>query len=247
MANALITAKEFADAGDEAVLIFDGAGVRWIPQLTSVEHKYHRLLEDVRHLIAGACVYCSRAYGVKDEIEASHFPLLDEFRGHPSIHRLVKEGYEIITLQSPRTVHKRAAGASRFTHSPRLAAARSADDRRGLGLDWRPRQRLSKRRRADAAARSGASAFAPPQAATPFDAISRGIRCGSSDAVDVLPRPSSSHTSSAATQLHESASPKARRQGSRGPRLPLSAPALLVVPADEGPPPIRAYHPRMIP
>ncbi len=29
MANALTTVKEFQDAGDDAVLIFDGAGTRW--------------------------------------------------------------------------------------------------------------------------------------------------------------------------------------------------------------------------
>lgn len=33
MANALTTVKEFKDAGDDAVLIFDGAGTRWVAQL----------------------------------------------------------------------------------------------------------------------------------------------------------------------------------------------------------------------
>ena len=98
MANALTTAKEFTDAGDESVLLFDGAGVRWIPPLADSDNEYHRLFEDVRGVIAGACVYCARAYAVRDEIEAAGIPFLDEFRGHPSIHRLVKEGYEIITF-----------------------------------------------------------------------------------------------------------------------------------------------------
>ncbi|MDP9416996.1 MAG: hypothetical protein M3P48_04015 [Actinomycetota bacterium] len=75
MANALTTVSEFKDAGDEAILVFDGAGTRWIPQLTDPEFRYHRLLEQVRDRVRGASVYCARAYGVKDEIEAAGIPL----------------------------------------------------------------------------------------------------------------------------------------------------------------------------
>ena len=31
MANAITTAREFADAGDDAVVLFDGAGPKWVP------------------------------------------------------------------------------------------------------------------------------------------------------------------------------------------------------------------------
>jgi zona occludens toxin (predicted ATPase) len=48
MANALTTVKEFKDAGDDAVLIFDGAGTRWVPQLAEEDNKYHGMLEDIR-------------------------------------------------------------------------------------------------------------------------------------------------------------------------------------------------------
>ncbi len=44
MVNALTTTKEFKDAGDDAILIFDGAGTRWRPRLTDPDEKYHRLL-----------------------------------------------------------------------------------------------------------------------------------------------------------------------------------------------------------
>ncbi len=98
MANALTTAKEFKDAGDDAVLIFDGAGTRWLPQLADAGHKYHRLLEDVRGQVQGACVYCARAYGVKDAIEAAGIPLLDEYRGHPSLRDLMLEGRQVVTF-----------------------------------------------------------------------------------------------------------------------------------------------------
>lgn len=98
MANALTTVKEFRDAGDDAVLIFDGAATRWVPQLADADHKYHRLFEDVRDQVQGACVYCARAYGVKDAIEAAGIPLLDEYRGHPSVRDLMVEGRQVVTF-----------------------------------------------------------------------------------------------------------------------------------------------------
>jgi hypothetical protein len=43
-------------------------------------------------------VYCSRAYGVKDAVEAAGIPFLDEFRGHPSLRSLVASGHQVITF-----------------------------------------------------------------------------------------------------------------------------------------------------
>jgi hypothetical protein len=66
LANALTTAREFIEAGDEIAVIFDGAGVKWVPEVAQPDHKYHGLFEEVRSAVTGACVYCSRAYGVTD-------------------------------------------------------------------------------------------------------------------------------------------------------------------------------------
>lgn len=97
MANALTLAKEGKEAGDEVRLVLDGAGTKWAPELAKDDHKYHRLFEDVRDK-AAACVYCARAYGVKDEIEAAGVGLLDEYKGHPSIRQLITDGFEVITF-----------------------------------------------------------------------------------------------------------------------------------------------------
>lgn len=78
MANALITAREFKEEGDEVAVVFDGAGVRWVPRLTDPEHKYSRLLDSLEDRVAGA-------YGVREEIEASEVPLISEYRRHPSL------------------------------------------------------------------------------------------------------------------------------------------------------------------
>jgi len=96
--NALTTAKEFHEAGDEAVVIFDGAGTKWLPELSRPDHDYHGLFEDARDLITGACSYCAAAFGVREQVEELAIPLLDEYSGHPSIRRLTSDGYTVLTF-----------------------------------------------------------------------------------------------------------------------------------------------------
>ena len=95
--NALQTTKEFKEAGDKVRLVFDGAGTRWIGELGSAEHKYHRLFESVKDR-AGACSYCAGAFGVKTAVEQQHVSLLDEFDGHPSLRTAVTDGYQVISF-----------------------------------------------------------------------------------------------------------------------------------------------------
>lgn len=96
--NALQIARELKGAGEDVTVIFDGAGTQWVPTLSDEDHKYHTLYRQVSDAIQGACSYCAGAYGVKDQIEASEVELLDEFDGHPSIHKLISNGYQIITF-----------------------------------------------------------------------------------------------------------------------------------------------------
>jgi hypothetical protein len=86
------------EAGDEVTLVFDGAATLWIAELSGTEHKYSGLFEEVRPKIAGACAYCSRAYGVKAQVEAAGIRLLREYADHPSIRTLIADGYEVITF-----------------------------------------------------------------------------------------------------------------------------------------------------
>jgi hypothetical protein len=96
--NALQIARELDEAGDEVTIIFDGAGTQWVPALDDGNHKYHSLYSKVRSVIAGACSYCAGAYGVKDEIEDTDVGLLDEFDGHPSVRKLLSNGYQVVTF-----------------------------------------------------------------------------------------------------------------------------------------------------
>lgn len=98
LANALELVKEAAEAGDETELVFDGAGVRWIPELANPEHKLHKVFEAVRDRVAGACEFCAVAFQVKEPIRRARVRLINEYEGHPSLRRRVAEGYEVVTF-----------------------------------------------------------------------------------------------------------------------------------------------------
>jgi hypothetical protein len=96
--NALVTAREFKEAEDEVVLLFDGAGTRWIAELLDPGHKYHGAFEAVRDVVSGACGYCATAYGVRETVEEAGIPLLSQYADHPSIRGLVSQGYSVVTF-----------------------------------------------------------------------------------------------------------------------------------------------------
>ncbi len=96
--NALETAKELKEADDEVQLIFDGAGTKWIPELSRQDSRFSRQYDPIRDRIAGACRFCAVAFGVKDQIERTDIPLLGEYEGHPSLRKLISQGYQIIAF-----------------------------------------------------------------------------------------------------------------------------------------------------
>ena len=97
-ANALTTAYEFKEAGDEVTVVFTGAGTKWVAELSDPEHRLHRAFNLVKDEVAGACKACAVSFGVREEVEASGVPLLTEYRGHQSLRKLVIEGYQIMTF-----------------------------------------------------------------------------------------------------------------------------------------------------
>ncbi len=96
--NALELVRECQAAGDQVELIFDGAGVSWIPLLADPEHKLHKVFVSVRESIAGACEFCSGAFDVKEDVRAAGVPFLSEFEGHPSLRKRISEGFQVITF-----------------------------------------------------------------------------------------------------------------------------------------------------
>ncbi len=98
MANALMAVQEFKDNGDEVQLILDGAGVKWVGELSKADHDYHDVWKRVEDKLAGVCQYCAGAFGVRPDVESAGAPLTDAYQGHPSFRDLVQQGYQIITF-----------------------------------------------------------------------------------------------------------------------------------------------------
>jgi len=98
--HALLYAQEVHEAGGQAQVVLDGAGTLWLERFEDPEFPYAALYEQVRDagLISGACDYCSSAFGVKEKVEASGLPLVDEYQGHPSLVGLIRDGYQVVTL-----------------------------------------------------------------------------------------------------------------------------------------------------
>jgi len=98
IANALQAVKEFTEAGDDVQLIFDGAGVKWVGELSQEGHKYHPVFEQVKNKVTGVCEYCAGAFAVEDAVKQSGLPLATDYEGHPSFKKLVDGGYSVITF-----------------------------------------------------------------------------------------------------------------------------------------------------
>jgi hypothetical protein len=96
--NALMAALEYKESGEEACIVFDGAGTQAAAALAQSDHDYHELFTQTRDRIVGACSYCAGAYEVKEKIRDQNVPLLDEFKGHPSFKQFADDGYTILTF-----------------------------------------------------------------------------------------------------------------------------------------------------
>lgn len=95
---ALEAAKEFNGPDEEVKIIFDGAATAWLPKMSNQNDKLHILFNQIKNRILGACLFCAKSLNISKEIEASGIPLLGEYEEHPSIKRLIAEGYNIITF-----------------------------------------------------------------------------------------------------------------------------------------------------
>lgn len=98
LANALFTAKEFVEHGDDIRIIFDGAGVTCIPALANPDHRYHTLYNELRDYISGVCSYCADAFQVTQAVKKEALKFADEFEGHPSLRNLLNQGYQVLTF-----------------------------------------------------------------------------------------------------------------------------------------------------
>ncbi len=98
LVNGLEIARDLVQQGASVEVVFDGAGTKWIPELTHPESKLHPLFEALRPQIAGVCAFCSSAYGVQEQVQAAGIPLLQENNGHPGIATRLLQNHHVLTF-----------------------------------------------------------------------------------------------------------------------------------------------------
>ncbi len=101
--NALAAAYDFKQKGDEVTVLFQGAGTRWLGELSKADHPVHALFEEVRDTIAGASKACADVFGAGEEVAASGFELISEnpvpgTAGLPSVQALLTQGHTVLTF-----------------------------------------------------------------------------------------------------------------------------------------------------
>ncbi len=101
--NALAAAYDFKQKGDEVTVLFQGAGTRWLGELSKDDHPAHALFEEVRDTVAGASSGCADVFGAREAVVTSGFDLISEnpvpgTSGLPSIQALVTQGNTVLTF-----------------------------------------------------------------------------------------------------------------------------------------------------
>lgn len=101
--NGLAAAYDFKQAGDDVSVIFQGAGTRWIGELTKKDHPAHDLFEAVKDQVAGVSCGCADVFGGSEEAEKSGIDLIKDnpvpgTTGVSSFRKLVSEGSTILTF-----------------------------------------------------------------------------------------------------------------------------------------------------
>ena len=98
--HVLLNALDFHDKGYETKIIMEGSATRLVRELGEKKKPFSPLFQEVKEkgLIDCVCKACSSKMGVLDSVKAQNLPLADELKGHPSIHRYLDEGYEVLTF-----------------------------------------------------------------------------------------------------------------------------------------------------
>ena len=98
MSNAFMMAKEALENDDDLKFIFSGAGTKWIAELEKEDHTLHKIYMEVKPYITGACEYCTAGFKQGLHVKEAGIPLISEYKKHPSVRRLIMEGYSVITI-----------------------------------------------------------------------------------------------------------------------------------------------------
>ena len=98
--HVLLNALDMTERGGEAIIVFEGASVKLIPELEKPDNPFNALYLKAKGkgLIDGACKACSAKMGVLDAVKDAGIQLLDDMSGHPSMSSYMVRGYTILTF-----------------------------------------------------------------------------------------------------------------------------------------------------
>ena len=101
--NGLAAAYDFKQQGDDVTVLFQGAGTRWIGELTKSDHPVHELFDAVKDTVAGVSCGCAEVFGATEEVEKSAFEFIKDndvpgTAGLPSLRQLASDGYTIMSF-----------------------------------------------------------------------------------------------------------------------------------------------------
>lgn len=101
--NALSAAYDYKQAGDDVEIMFQGAGTRWVGELSNADHPAHALFEEVKDTVAGVSCGCADVFGGAEGAAKSGFDLIKNnpvpgTSGLPSLRTLTNEGYNVLTF-----------------------------------------------------------------------------------------------------------------------------------------------------
>jgi hypothetical protein len=101
--NGLAAAYDYKQNGDEVTVLFQGAGTRWIAELSNADHPVHGLFEAVKDTVAGVSCGCADVFGATEDIEKSAFEFVKDndipgTKGLPSLRQLASDGYTIMSF-----------------------------------------------------------------------------------------------------------------------------------------------------
>jgi len=101
--NGLAAAYDFKQNGDEVSVLFQGAGTRWIAELSNSNHPIHGLFEAVKDTVAGVSCGCAEVFGATEDVEKSAFEFVNDnavpgTKGLPSLRKLASDGYTVMSF-----------------------------------------------------------------------------------------------------------------------------------------------------
>lgn len=101
--NALATAYELKQTGDEVGILFQGAGTRWVDVLSKPDHPVHGLFELVRDKVLGVSSGCADFFGAKEGAQNCNVPILSGndvpgTSGLPRLRSWIADGYQVLTF-----------------------------------------------------------------------------------------------------------------------------------------------------